>query len=334
LIPSTILFIASDAIENASEIRLIDEDSCPEFDRWLQLKRSGIRVDFRRIERVGLSLPSLKDYYLNISEFEERSMICKSGSESNGIYDRVEDELLVFVKSIAQREGLEETAMEKEIEKIINVRHPCIAGLIGFVFGIETGILEELKIIRLYFEGNSLSEVVSVNPVWWTSTVKAKVVAGIALGLRFAHSLGLFHGHLSATNILFDLEHCIQIINFDPIVLEIVESESEPEEWMQLGGISGEGWKLERDIQAFALILFEIVAGGSATGAASIPASIPNFVEEIIKLGLYRPSDKRYSFNDIFKILEQNNFRIEDGVDSEEVSAFVSWIESAEHPDQ
>jgi hypothetical protein len=42
----------------------------------------------------------LKDYCLNISEFEERSMICESGAESNGIYDRVEGEFLVVVKPI------------------------------------------------------------------------------------------------------------------------------------------------------------------------------------------------------------------------------------------
>jgi hypothetical protein len=112
-----------------SEIRLIDGDSSREFARWLQLNRSGIRIDFRRIEKVGLSLPSLKDYHLNISEFEERSMICESGAESNEIYDWVEDEFLVVVKSIAQREGLEETAIENEIEKLINFHHPCI----GFV---------------------------------------------------------------------------------------------------------------------------------------------------------------------------------------------------------
>jgi hypothetical protein len=146
----------------------------------------------------------------------------------------------------------------------------------------------------------------------------------------------LFHGRLSARSILFDLTNCIQIVNFDPIVLEVVanKSESETEEGMQLGGISGEEWRSNRDIQAFALILFEIVVGRSATGVASIPSSIPDFVAKIIKLGLYRTSVKSYSFNDIFKILKQNNFRIEDGVDSEEVSAFVSWVESADHPDQ
>jgi hypothetical protein len=38
--------------------------------------------------------------------------------------------------------------------------------------------------------------------------------------------------------------------------------------------------------------------------------------------------------NSILKILERDNFKIEDGVDSAEVSAFVSWIESAEQSDQ
>jgi hypothetical protein len=92
---------------------------------------------------VGLSLPCWKDYHLNISEFEERSMICESGAESNRIYDRLEDEFSVVVKSIALRESLEET----EIEKIINLRHPCIAGLIGFAVEPESGIVEQLAII-------------------------------------------------------------------------------------------------------------------------------------------------------------------------------------------
>jgi hypothetical protein len=94
-------------------------------------------------------------YHLNISEFEERSMFCESGAESNGIYDRVEDEFLVVVKSIAPREGLEEKAIEEGLEQIINLCHPCISGLIGFVVGIESGIFQELKIVGLYFEGSS-----------------------------------------------------------------------------------------------------------------------------------------------------------------------------------
>jgi serine/threonine protein kinase len=219
-----------------------------------------------------------------------------------------------------------------EIEKLINLRHPCITPPIGFVFEIESGSRQELKIVRMYLDGCSLLEVVSVNPMWWTSTVKAKAVAGIVLGLRFAHSLGLVHGHLTGNNILFDSDHCIQIVDFNPIGLEIGENESE--EGTQLVGFSREGLTLESDIQAFASILFELVFGHPPQGETSIPTGIPDFVSIIIKSGLSARSRTRYSFNTIWEILKQNEFKIEDGVDSAEVSAFVSWVESAEQPDK
>jgi serine/threonine protein kinase len=186
----------------------------------------------------------------------------------------------------------------------------------------------------LYLDGCSLTEVHSLNPSWWTSTVKAKTVAGIVLALRFAHSLGLVHGHLTGNNILFDLDHCIRILDFKPILLEFGESESENEDGTQFGGFSGEGWTLERDIQAFVSILFELVFGRPPQGEASIPADIPSFVSRIIKSGLSPLSGMNYSFNTILDILKQNNFEIEDGVDSAEVSSFVNWVESAEHPDK
>jgi hypothetical protein len=81
-------------------------------------------------------------------------------------------------------------------------------------------------------------------------------------------------------------------------------------------------------------VLTNSASNRAAAGITFISPGIPNFVAEIIKSGLYRTSEKRYSFNDIFEILEQNNFQVEDGVDSKGVSTFVSWVESAEHLDQ
>jgi hypothetical protein len=76
LIPATILFIASDAFDVALQIQLVDLDSCPEFDRWLPLKRSCIAFDFRRIQTVDFNVPCLGDYIVNLSAFEARSIIC------------------------------------------------------------------------------------------------------------------------------------------------------------------------------------------------------------------------------------------------------------------
>jgi serine/threonine protein kinase len=165
--------------------------------------------------------------------------------------------------------------------------------------------------------------------------MKAKVVAGIVLGLRFVHSFGLIHGHLTSSNILFDWNDCIQIVDFESMLLKVVEMEDEEddEKETQFGGFSEERWNPEKDVHAFALILFEIVFGHPAQSEISIPTGTSNFVSMIVESQLCSTSTPRYSFNDILEILKQNNFKIEEGVDSAEVSRFVNWVESAEHPE-
>jgi hypothetical protein len=47
MLPSIILFGASDAIETTREILLVDEYSCPEFHRWWQVRSSRTAVDLK-----------------------------------------------------------------------------------------------------------------------------------------------------------------------------------------------------------------------------------------------------------------------------------------------
>jgi hypothetical protein len=194
ILPSTILFVAYDAVDIALQELRVDGDFCPEFDRWQQLRKSGVTIDFRRIQRLDPSLRCFTDYIVNLSVFGERSIIGDLSEVSNKIYHRIEDEVLVVVKSKPQLECVNQAEMENEIELLINLRHPCIAAPIGVVLPIESISRQKLKIVRLYLESCSLTEVLSVRPVWWTSTMKAKVIVGIVLALRFAHSLGLVHG--------------------------------------------------------------------------------------------------------------------------------------------
>jgi serine/threonine protein kinase len=177
-----------------------------------------------------------------------------------------------------------------------------------------------------------LAEVLYVRPEWFTSTVKAKVVVGIVLALRFAHSLGLIHGHLTTDNIHFDSDHNIQIVDFHPILVDV--SESEGKETTRVEGLSRVNWTPKIVVDAFPLILFDILVGRSATGELSLPTHIPTFVSPMMKSGLYLTSETSYSFDVIFNILKWNDFRIEDNVDSEEISAFVNWVESADRPEK
>jgi hypothetical protein len=175
-----------------------------------------------------------------------------------------------------------------------------------------------------------LSEVISENPIWWTATAKAKAVAGIVLALRFAHSLGLIHGHLNTKNICFDLDHRIQITEFCGIGLEVGENEKEK------GVLSSEGWSPDQDICEFALILFEIIVGhsmmlsGVANSQTTLPTDVPMFVSQLIETRQSRGFGMVQSFNDIFDILKKNDFKILSGVDSADVLTFIHWIESFE----
>jgi hypothetical protein len=110
---------------------------------------------------------------------------------------------------------------------------------------------------------------------------------------------------------------------------------------------AGEERTAKIDVFSFALILFEIVVGLPALGRTNAseelgklpvnacervesPGFVPTFIYVLIELGLSADPRERPSFDDIFEALEGNAFMIADGVDSDEVSAFVSLVESSE----
>jgi serine/threonine protein kinase len=331
VIPSTILFIALDAITNPSKISLADCDSCSEFSRWKRLRMEDILVDFRRILRFNSGLPDLTVYLVNLLLFEERSVLNGCNQFLSQTYQRLDDGCLIVVHSINVSNCVDSRELEKELEKEMNLHHPCIAAPMGFVFPTKSSGSQELKIARLFAEGDSLAKILSVNPEWWTPTAKVKAVAGIALGLRFAHSFGLIHGHLTANSIFFDADHRIQIADFGLLHLEGRESTIR---W-GIGGFSGEGWTPQVDTRAFLSLLFQIIVDhpltlfNDANSEEIVLARVPKFVLDIMNASR-SDSAPRCSFNYIFSILNANDFQILTGVDSEEVLRFVRWVEQSE----
>jgi serine/threonine protein kinase len=202
----------------------------------------------------------------------------------------------------------------------MNLRHPMIAPLIGCVLSMDSTEQRELQAVRLYAAEGSLADVLLNPPGWWMPTAKAKAVVGIALGLRFAHGLGLLHGAVKASTILFDGDRRIQIADFSPIRRETGEVEP----------FSGDGWTPTADVSAFGSLLFEIVVGRPSIPPTGAVNAVPAFVSRLIEDGRLPKSRGGLSFVEMVTHLKTSPFEIVASVDSDEVSVFVSWIELSE----
>jgi serine/threonine protein kinase len=143
---------------------------------------------------------------LDITQLEEESVFLEVDRSSSRLYQMRGDGSLIIVKSISLSDSISKSQTESEIANLASLGRPLTASPIGFA---ESTAPRRLKMARRHAAGGSLVEVLSDAPPWLTPTAKAKTITRIALGFRFAHSLGLLHGGLKASNVLL-----IQISGF------------------------------------------------------------------------------------------------------------------------
>jgi hypothetical protein len=132
---------------------------------WQQLRVKGISVDFRRIWKFDSDLGGFRTYLVDLSIFEEESKEDGCAGVISEKYRRLDDGCLIVMQSINVSHSVNNREIEKELEKEVNLCHPCIAAPIGFIFPVESSELREMKIGQLSIEGHSLAEVVLVHPV-------------------------------------------------------------------------------------------------------------------------------------------------------------------------
>jgi serine/threonine protein kinase len=254
----------------------------------------------------------------------ERSQLKESDVILGQLYQESEDVDWIIVKSTKVSVSAEQCDHKKTIENLMNLRHPCISGVIGVALPTELNVV---NIICQDLGDNSLSRIVSTSPLWWTPTAKAKAIAGLVLGLCFAHSFGHLHGHLTGNTVFLNENGVIQITDFG--LKGFGEFEGQDGVEKDICGFSGDSLTPTVDIRAFRRILSEILIGGSTEQGCG-RSGIPSFVFEIIGNGESSDLKTVKSLSDILKILKLHNFNIIEGVDIEEVLNFVKWIEKSE----
>jgi serine/threonine protein kinase len=291
--------------------------------------------------------------------FERSQSIGVNNEKQCELYRRLSDSSEIVVQLIHHfdvqnsRESENRLEVQSEIEKQMNLKHPCVAAPFGFVISSNW---TALKIVRVYSPIGSLEKVLQTSPSWWTMTMKSITVVGIVLGLRFVHSFGLVCMNLKPTNILFDHSHRIQIVDIIPNQTALYCRENFDESTRQANRVLSKfvapevliGHKptQKADVYSFALILFSIVVGhypfeetddrgcwaerDVIVDGDAIPRYVSGFVRQLILSGLSTNPNDRPSFNDIIAVLKENNFKIVEEVDSEAVFAFFDSVELSE----
>jgi serine/threonine protein kinase len=180
--------------------------------------------------------------------------------------------------------------------------------------------------------------------------MKAKVIAGIALGMQSAHEHGIVHGSLKPNNILFDEDHCVQIVDFESSHFQSQRkdvNDMNDMDDMYEDGCAGRVENAKRsDVFSFASIMFDILVDRSSISHSlpldeqengrtnngefwMIPEFIPKFVEELIANGWSEDRYRQPSFDKIIKIMKDNYFLFMEGVDVWEVVEFVNTVEES-----
>jgi serine/threonine protein kinase len=307
----------------------------------------------RPIRRRWRQPPSNRNLSDCVTDFEDYEFVEEIGRGSFSIVDRFHNRktgIDLAVKSFHQFCGFEGghdwmSVFIREIEILLQMSHPCIVSLAGYSMPTKD---HPARLATFFVDGCSLSSVLMSNSDWWAGTVKSIAVVGIVIGMNYVHSRGIVHRDLKPSNILLDKEtHQVHICDFGSSRLFSVESTLTQRigtpQYMAPEMYGEEEYDFKVDVFAFGLILYEILTNNPVFGSKlgprqimrmvltgerpNIPDNIPAFVKSMIRSCWSTDRAARFSFAELFKILDENEFKICVGVDPAQVRLFIKSVE-------
>ncbi|OHS98686.1 hypothetical protein TRFO_34833 [Tritrichomonas foetus] len=124
-----------------------------------------------------------------------------------------ENDHLLIAKQMKNNDFQNQKSFIREIETLVRVNHPGIVKLIGFdLFSIDKN--NKPVIFMEYLENGCLNDkFLSKNSI--SSTLKMMIIFLISSVLNHLHHLGIVHGDLKPSDILFDSDFKPKICNFN-----------------------------------------------------------------------------------------------------------------------
>lgn len=220
----------------------------------------------------------------------------------------------------------------KEIDTQSQVRHPCVVQFEGFYLPTA----EHPATLYLEFISNGSLEKHLNDKL--SSTRKAIIIVEIVLGMIDIHSHGIIHRDLKPSNILMTDSFDAKIADFGESTYDEIGTMTSGVGtlyYMSPEMLNEQEYTCSTDVFSFGVILYQILTGNLPKTSlvdllngkrVQIPPNLPSFVRSLISKCWAHDAEQRPSFEQIYQILEENDFQIDQEVESNWVRDKIELI--------
>ena len=337
----------------------VDVDKVANYDLSVSSDRTAPDKDIKH-EDVDMTLNERQQYFTSLDGFEMERRLGKGKSGTVFLY-RGPDGKEYAVKQIKNKRKNKSAefldSFNRETQLLTKLHHPCVMQLFGYFLNkTEAGKDDEIDGYTLmtdFMPNGDLtslltSQKVPACPI--DHTKFSMVIAGIVLGMRYVHDLGILHRDLKPQNIMLDADYLPKIVDFgearpvdpndDMTCLVGTKLFCAPEV------MGNQHYDHRVDIFSFGVLLWVLVCGTAQAlkdlmtyskntwtlrGSPNRPdiPECPDWVKEMITRAWAQEPDERYdSFAEILEEMRGNRFKVWDDVAEDEVIAYVDTVET------
>jgi serine/threonine protein kinase len=314
-------------------------------------KHSRLGKSTGRDKEINLA----SDLMMDFSGMEDLGEIGRGGFGIVRLLRDVQNHRKLAVKDFAKGPDFDDFRIACEVEVMAALNHPCIIRFIGWSPPNSGCPMTRIAIeYNKFMRNGSLAYVMSLvksgnRPSYWNNTNIAIAIVGIVLGMKYLHSWDSVHGDLGPSSIFVDETGRVCIADFGGKRMKDCGSTTKSD--LRASYFAPEVLKKAKptkkvDIFAFGLTLYEILTGERvfskdltftqlvraylAKDRARIPPTIHFVIKELIERCWSEIPDERPGFDEIYDVLETNDFPFYSDVDVSAVKQFITEVKLKE----